>query len=264
MPAATSSHSSSGEPHPAGEPAAHPHDRDRLVGRARPRRGTDRAAPPRWLPVTSARSQPRQRGRRSGSRRPAWPAAAARSTAPSRLRSSTAVSESKPRSVNAALGRRPRPARRARAPRRPGPGPGPAPTCSCSAAGSPASRCGQRAAGRARRRGRAAAGPAPRSSAGSMPVRGLRAQRRQVEPRPATSSAASSASGRVEQLQALRSSDSGATPIRASRARSASSSVRRSCPLASRPQSPGQRASRAGRGARRRCASASRKALAAA
>ena len=77
-PPATSSHSSSGIRDPAGEPAAHPHDRHRLANHGRPR-------PPRAgrgpAPGTGQRPVPQVAGQHrpgSGSRRPAWPAAAAR------------------------------------------------------------------------------------------------------------------------------------------------------------------------------------------
>ena len=79
------------------------------------------------LPRRSAPPSPPPAGarpgrRRSGSRRRASAAGAARSAAPSRLRSSTAASESKPRSLKAGRDRSLRP-RRGRAPRRPRRGP---------------------------------------------------------------------------------------------------------------------------------------------
>ena len=86
----------------AGIAAAHADDRDRLLAE-------DRAAPDgRALapasPSTSAEQVAGDRARRSGSRRPGSPASCRPVAAPSRLRSSTAASESKPRSLKARSG----------------------------------------------------------------------------------------------------------------------------------------------------------------
>ena len=90
-----------GGAHAAGEAAAHADDRDRVVVGGRG--AATGARPP--VPPLRRRAARRAGGRRapaaSGSRRPGWRAAAARWRRSSRLRSSTAVSESKPRSRKA-------------------------------------------------------------------------------------------------------------------------------------------------------------------
>ena len=193
-------------------------------GATRGRRRGPRPAPP------AARAARRAGSRRarpaSGSRRPASPAAAARWPPSSRLRSSTAVSESKPSSLNARSGvdrvgagvaehgrHLSRTSRAAR--------------CSCSAAGRPASRARQASAPAARRRRRPPrAGrrrTSPRSS-GGIAVGRCVAQAGAGRAAIGTSSASSSAARR-RTARAPRPGGSGARPPRRIRRRSASVEV---------------------------------------